>query len=60
MPKEFSTGTVRTQVSFSSFYSVQKNSDAGVLALNQLQMEGRRLYANGFTGEEIKLKFNNY
>jgi hypothetical protein len=60
MPKEFSTGTVRTQVSFSSFYSVQKNSDAGVLALNQLQMEGRRLYANHFTGEEIELKFNNY
>lgn len=60
MPKEFSTGTVRTQVSFSSFYSVQKNSDAGVLALNQLQMEGWRLYANGFTGEEIELKFNSY
>ena len=60
MPKEFSTGTVRTQVSFSSFYSVRGNSDAGVLALNQLQMEGWRLYANGFTGEEIELKFNNY
>ena len=59
MPKEFSSKTVRRQVSFSSFYTVRDNSNAGLLVLNQIKLDRWQPYTNEFSGEEIELKFSN-
>lgn len=57
-PKEFSSETVRSQISFSSFYTVQESNNSGCLNLIQIKLDRWQPYTNDFTGEEIELRFS--